>query len=151
MTRARGQGFTLIEVMVVVVVIGIIAAIMIPNLLNALQRGRQKRTLGDIHAVGTAVAAYEADRDKYPLQAATAPLGNMQSVLEPTFIQALPTTDGWGRDFTYLCAGGASYTLVSKARDGVSNGPASGPTSNFNNDIVFSDGQFVTFPEGIQN
>ena len=58
MPRRRIEGFTLIELLIVVAIIGIIAAIAIPNLLNAIDRGKQKRTMADLRSIGTAVESY---------------------------------------------------------------------------------------------
>ena len=59
------KGFSLIELLVVVIIIVIIAAIAIPNLLNAIQRGKQKRTMGDMRTVGTANETYSLDANQY--------------------------------------------------------------------------------------
>jgi general secretion pathway protein G len=94
--RASGKGFTLIELLIVVAIIGIIAAIAIPNLLNAIDRGKQKRTMADLRTVGTAVETYEIDNSLYPLVSAETDIGSSSwpTVLGPTFIRVLPATDG---------------------------------------------------------
>src|SRR5258705_13990491 len=69
MNRNR-KGFTLIELLIVVAIIGIIVAIAIPNLLNAIQRGRQKRSMGDLRTIGTGIEAYAIDFNTYPPGAA---------------------------------------------------------------------------------
>ena len=66
MSHRRESGFTLIELLIVIAIIGILAAIAIPNLLNAVQRGKQKRTMSDMRALATAVEAYAVDNNVYP-------------------------------------------------------------------------------------
>ena len=70
--RRDKRGFTLIELLIVVAIIGIIVAIAIPNLLNAIQRAKQKRTMADMRAIGTAAEAYAVDNNRYPASAAFA-------------------------------------------------------------------------------
>ena len=64
--RRRPCGFTLIELLIVVAIIGIIAAIAIPNLLNAIDRGKQKRTMVDMRSIGTAVESCAIYINYYP-------------------------------------------------------------------------------------
>ena len=56
--RNRQRGFTLIELLIVVAIIGIIAAILIPNLIDALQKAKQKRTVADMRNIGTAFMSF---------------------------------------------------------------------------------------------
>ena len=164
--RKNQKGFTLIELLIVVAIIGIIVAIAIPNLLNAIQRAKQKRTMGDMRSIGTAAEAYSIDYNAYPPAAASSiPVlyggvtypsvtvgANLSKYISPTYIRVMPLTDGWNSYFFYnVNANDQDYGIVSAAKDGSLVSPsASGPTTNFNIDIVFSDGQFTVFPEGVQ-
>ena len=147
----RQEGFTLIELLIVVAIIGIIAAIAIPNLLNAIDRGKQKRTMADIRSIGTACEEYSIDNNFYPIQTTQgAVTGTVSGVIEPTYIKITPQNDGWNRAIQYgSAAGGTAYTVRSTGKDGIKNG-TTGQTNSFNCDIVFQDGQFTAWPQGIQ-
>jgi type II secretion system protein G len=147
----RQKGFTLIELLIVVAIIGIIAAIAIPNLLNAINRGRQKRTMADIRSIATAIEAYSVDFNFYPRVSIVLPT-QIESYITPTFIKRLPLTDGWNQTLALLMDGtGQSYTIQSAAKGGRLEGtPTGGPKTDFGDDIVFSNGQFYQWPEGMQ-
>ncbi len=151
MLHRKSKGFTLIELLIVVAIIGIIAAIAIPNLLNAIDRGKQKRTMADLRSIGTAVEAYAVDTNFYPTAAnATALVG----AVEPTYIKKMPATDGWNTPVVYQPAttAGAGYTLRSYGKGAAAEGsPIGGKTTDFTKDIIFVDGQFTQWPEGVQN
>jgi general secretion pathway protein G len=153
----KQKGFTLIELLIVVAIIGIIAAIAIPNLLNAIDRGKQKRTMADLRSVGTSVEEYAIDNSFYPNVASESDIAGsaMESVVEPIYIRNVPTADGWGWNMRYV-SDTTIYTLGSLAKDGSAGGSLTltgtgGPTTDFDCDIVFSAGSFIQWPEGTQS
>ena len=57
-TARSARGFSLIELMVVLVIIGILTGMVIPALLKALDKGRQKRTMADLRLLGASIESY---------------------------------------------------------------------------------------------
>lgn len=147
--RKSAAGFTLIELLIVVAVIGLIAAIAIPNLLNAIHQARQKRSMGDIRTIGSALSMYQRDNAFYPVF----PSGDA-SVLRPflhVYIGNYSDRDGWATLIFYN-SDGSQYTVVSYGRDKIVSPPyINGTTNDFNSDIVFSEGVFIQWPEGTQS
>jgi type II secretory pathway pseudopilin PulG len=109
---------------------GIVAAIAIPNFLNAVDRGKQKRTTADIRRISQAVESYAVDNDFYPV---AGDLEELEAVLEPGYIEELPRTDGWGRGLVFEPRGGEGYRLRSYGKDGRPD--AGGASSTFDTDI----------------
>ncbi len=148
MAKRLSKGFTLVELLIVVAIIGIIAAIAIPNLISAIQRGKQKRTMGDIRNIGTAVEEYVVDEAIAPQGTAgivSTALNIAQFV--PFYIRVLPTLDGWRNNTQYLRDTNVAYSLYSFGRDGSASYEAGDyDNKSFLYDIYFSNGQFTASP-----
>jgi general secretion pathway protein G len=148
----KQKGFTLIELLIVVAIIGIIAAIAIPNLLNAINRGRQKRTMADMRSIATAVESYQVDFNYYPKVADNANITAIETYIEPTYIKRLPRVDGWNQPLVWQgnSSVGTGYTIYSKGKGNLGTVGTGGMTTDFGAAIVFSNGQFYAWPEGQQ-
>ena len=171
-SRRSQKGFTLIELLIVVAIIGIIAAILIPNLLDALQKAKQKRTVGDIRAIGTAWFSWLIDQvgaaaagtaNTYDYSGALATSLTRDDLLTTLFqstsmfyIQAVPTRDGWGNDYDYRWSNSVLSAQVlgicSQGRNGsgctgtYTMGPFN--ATKYDSDIVWADGFFNRYPAG---
>ena len=131
-------------------ILAILAAIAIPNFLNAVERGKQKRTMADIRTVAAALDSRAAAEKEYPTAAEWTDASVVASLLEPTYVRDLPERDAWARPIQYL-SDGRSYTLRSLGKDGrADEPPPGGATRRFDNDILFQDGLFTAYPEGSQ-
>lgn len=165
----KKRGFTLIELLIVVAIIGIIVAIAIPNLLSAVQRSRQKRTMADMRAIANVWETYYVDYSYYYASGecesasggtvsgdevtAAVNYDDMTNILVPTYIGKLPQKDGWNNPFYFYVDNttrAQAYRIASYGKNGTADGNYCGTTRHFDNDIVFAVGQFTEWPEGAQ-
>ena len=78
--RKRQRGFTLIEIMVVVVILAVLGALVVPKILENVDKARVTRAQSDIRAIQTALDLYRLDNFKYP----TTEQGLQALVTQPT-------------------------------------------------------------------
>lgn len=124
--RATEYGFTLAEILIVVVIIGILAAFVLPNLFGQAEDARIKITASQVASLSSALQAYNVDHNgKFP----TTDQG-LDALLERgekgPYLQSpqLPK-DGWENSFRYMIPGekGVNYDLWSPGPDGISGTP----------------------------
>jgi type II secretion system protein G len=161
----KEKGFTLIELLIVVAIIGILAAIAIPNLLTAMQRARQKRTMADIRTIAQAWEARATDNGTYAAAGATISwpavtnnVSDLETKLQPTYVKRIPRYDGWSTAFRVgWSTDGYSYSIKSNGANrvddtaSVTSSTGTIITNDFDCDMIFSEGTFVVYPEGVQS
>jgi len=125
-TRQFHRGFTLIEIMVVVVILGILAVLVAPNVISRIDDARIAKAKQDIRAYETALNLYRMDNFRYPttdqglealVQRPNDP--NLRNWKQGGYIDSL-RKDPWGNDYLYVYPGtrGKEFDLYTMGADG---------------------------------
>jgi general secretion pathway protein G len=122
----RSRGFTLIEIMVVVIIIGLLAAVIVPQVISKVDEARVAKAKQDIQSLETALTMFRLDNSKYPTtEQGLAAL--VQQPTDPTIRHWRPggylarvSKDPWGAEYQYQSPGQHSkdYDLFSFGADG---------------------------------
>lgn len=108
--RAAKRGFTLIELMVVLVIIGVLAALIVPNVLDRADDARVTAARTDVNNLMQALKLYRLDNQRYPTaeQGLSALIARPAAAPQPPnwkpYLEKLPN-DPWGRAYQYLNPG----------------------------------------------
>ncbi len=126
--RFKEKGFTLIELMVVIVILGILAGFVVPKIMGRPEEARRMKAKVQIESIGTALNLYKLDNGSYP----TTEQG-LQALVEAPTVGKLPKAwrnggylekgkvpkDPWGNVYLYLCPGvHGDFDLFSYGADG---------------------------------
>ena len=134
----KRKGFTLIEIMVVVVIIGLLSALVGPKLMGQSDEAKRKTTQTQISQLEQVLGLYYLDNGAYPTtsQGLEALVRKPDGQPEPLnyknggYMKKIPK-DAWGRDFVYTCPGEhGDFDIISYGADGQEGG------SGANADII---------------
>ena len=128
--RARHSGFSLVEILVVLVIMGLLISVVAPTVLNRADEARVQKVHADFKAIETALKIYRLDNYVYPTTEQGLAALVEPSTLEPEprnfkeggYLSEMPI-DPWGRPYLYLSPGEhGEVDLYSLGADGLSGG-----------------------------
>lgn len=130
MNAYRSSGFSLVEILVVLVIMGLLISVVAPTVLNRADEARVQKVEADFKAIETALKIYRLDNYVYP----TTEQG-LEALVEPSALDPVPRNfkkggylpelplDPWGRPYLYLSPGeNGEVDIYSLGADGLSGG-----------------------------
>ena len=130
-----------------------------PGFFTSPGRSAQKRSMADTRTLATALEARETETHEYPV---VRKFDDLVPLLEPTYIKTVPRVDGWKNAWKYeswkedpKAIGADHYALGSAGRDNKFDKPSlrdytKTETTDFDGDVVYRDGEFISYPQGSQ-
>jgi len=123
----KPYGFTLIELMIVVVILGLLATIIMPKILDRPEQARRVKAKADIRSIQSMLATFKIDTGRFPttsegLQALVTNPG-VKNYSREGYLERTPN-DPWGNRYIYICPGlhSKDYDLESYGKDGEDGG-----------------------------
>lgn len=125
-TAGKANGFTLLEVMVVIVILGVLASMVVPNLIGSQDRANMQKAVSDINALETSISMYKLDNYDYPTTEQGLDALTAETDVEPLprrfpeggYVKRLPS-DPWGNEYQLLYPGeNSQYDVFSMGQDG---------------------------------
>ena len=126
----RERGFSLVEILVVLVILGLLVSVVAPTVLNRADEARVQKVYADFANIETALKLYRLDNFNYP----TTEQG-IEALVQPSSLDPVPRNfkkggyleqvprDPWGRPYLYLSPGeNGEFDLYSLGADGLSGG-----------------------------
>src|SRR5690606_27369396 len=121
----RRRGFSLMELLLVLVILGVLAALVVPKFANRSQQARETAAKSDVSSIETALGAFEIDNGRYPnteegLQALISAPAGLESWRGPYLSRGVPK-DPWGNEYVYRYPAqlsGGDFDIYSLGPDG---------------------------------
>lgn len=143
--KSAEAGFTIVEMLIVLMFISIIAAIAMSSAFRAFDTSRLGRTVANMRGASDAILKYQTDTSSLP-GGGLQPVSSIAALLRPVG-GAIATLDGWDHNIYYepytTADGLPTFRLYSYGKDGASDGVVTGTWVDFFTDTVIEGGSFI--------
>ncbi len=131
-TKHNFKAFTLLELMIVIVILGLLATIVMPKILNRPEQARRTKALVEIRNIESALALFKTDIGRFPttsegLAVLASNPGGINGYNSDGYLKKVPL-DPWGNTYIYISPGlnSKDYDLESYGKDGENGGTNDG-------------------------